>query len=111
MACPPPGIVGPASCSSRAPLCVGFAGNRHCPPSGAEALSPPGSSGFWVGHSGGRFAAGLLPDRGPGASPAPGDFSPLRHPFTPPSLASRREVADLRRQEGILVALERHLPD
>src|SRR5687767_7165424 len=47
------------------PCCVlDFAGNQHCPPSWVEAFQLAGSSGYWVGHSSERFAAGLMLDRG-----------------------------------------------
>jgi hypothetical protein len=51
-----------------AELCcvLAIAGNQHYPPSWVEALILAGISGYWVGHSSGSFAVGLMSDREPG---------------------------------------------
>jgi hypothetical protein len=54
--------------ASQALLSVGFAGTRRRPPSWVEAKTLPGTSGYWVGRSGERFAVELLSDRESGAS-------------------------------------------
>ena len=59
--------------------CVsGVCGNPALPESSGRGIQAYRVKWFWVGHSGGRFAAGLRSDRGPGPCPAPGDTRALR---------------------------------
>jgi hypothetical protein len=56
---------------SNAELCcvLGFAGKPALPALLGRGVNLAGPSGYWVGHSSGSFAVGLLSDREPGLVP------------------------------------------
>src|SRR5262249_8074168 len=53
---------------------AGLCGKPALPALLGRSSTPAGTSGFWVGRSGGCFTVGLLSDREAGFAPPPGDI-------------------------------------